>query len=723
MKKKILSAALVSVLVSSIFGGINANAVYEMDEVTIIADREGDVVAIPGGLVNRTAKLGILGNKSVMDIPYSEMSMTKKTLETFSDASQPLANVLQNNPSIRSSTTSPMYTDFSMRGINMNGNHMMLNGIPSLFYQFNGPPAHIIERLDITSGPNAGVNGVSMSNNGTNSGATPAPGTINVVTKKAGQENITNYTQTFSGRSNFGEFIDIGRRAGADGKWGVRVMGEYMSGDMALRDAEKEEKNVFINLDRKGETSTTNIFAGHFDLRVNKGQRWFTYGGKSDILPSAPDSNTDYDFDGTTKWMHGWVVTLNHEKEIGDDWNWFINWGVNRRSGNKYNSSSALKFDENGNFMSTNVSNAQNEIGTNSYFQTGFKGDFETGRVKHNVALSFDRSGAKYWNDTNNSDKGNIIGSLYSGTEYTDSFYIPQLRKAKLSWSEINTGITLADSFSYGKWDGLVAVSRKHEHFRNESKGQIIRNDDWLPTFGLTYRANDNLSIYAGQTESLSRGGVVSNDSKYVNQGETLAPSVSKQKEIGVKYKYHDLFTTLSYFCIDQENVLDMEVGNGKYRRGADGRDIFKGVEWTINGKLAPKWTVTGGLMYLDAKRDKTQDGKTDGRFVNGVTDWSGVLGFVYEPNHNLGIIGRVIWNNDVYIDNSAAPSGKTRIPSYTTFDLGVNYKTHLGEIPVFLNAMVYNVANKDYWMGRGSSTTFGLSMPRTFMFSARFAF
>lgn len=723
MKKKILSAALVSVLVSSIFGGINANAVYEMDEVTVIADREGEVVAIPGGLVNRTAKLGILGNKSVMDIPYSEMSMTKKTLETFSDASQPLANVLQNNPSIRSSTTSPMYTDFSMRGINMNGNHMMLNGIPSLFYQFNGPPAHIIERLDITSGPNAGVNGVSMSNNGTNSGATPAPGTINVVTKKAGQENITNYTQTFSGRSNFGEFIDIGRRAGADGKWGVRVMGEYMSGDMALRDAEKEEKNVFINLDRKGETSTTNIFAGHFDLRVNKGQRWFTYGGKSDILPSAPDSNTDYDFDGTTKWMHGWVVTLNHEKEIGDDWNWFINWGVNRRSGNKYNSSSALKFDENGNFMSTNVSNAQNEIGTNSYFQTGFKGDFETGRVKHNVALSFDRSGAKYWNDTNNSDKGNIIGSLYSGTEYTDSFYIPQLRKAKLSWSEINTGITLADSFSYGKWDGLVAVSRKHEHFRNESKGQIIRNDDWLPTFGLTYRANDNLSIYAGQTESLSRGGVVSNDSKYVNQGETLAPSVSKQKEIGVKYKYHDLFTTLSYFCIDQENVLDMEVGNGKYRRGADGRDIFKGVEWTINGKLAPKWTVTGGLMYLDAKRDKTQDGKTDGRFVNGVTDWSGILGFVYEPNHNLGIIGRVIWNNDAYIDNSAAPSGKTRIPSYTTFDLGVNYKTHLGEIPVFLNAMVYNVANKDYWMGRGSSTTFGLSMPRTFMFSARFAF
>lgn len=101
--------------------------------------------------------------------------------------------------------------------------------------------------------------------------------------------------------------------------------------------------------------------------------------------------------------------------------------------------------------------------------------------------------------------KGNITGSLYDGTAYKNSFYIPSLRKAKLSWSEINTGITLADSLTHGKWDVLLAVSRKHEHFRNEIKGQLIRNDDWLPTFGITYKANDHLSFYAGQTESLSR--------------------------------------------------------------------------------------------------------------------------------------------------------------------------------------------------------------------------
>lgn len=719
MKRKMLAAALITAVATTGASVMNASAMYELDEVIVTADREGIVRTLPGGLVNSTAKLGILGNQSVMEIPYSEMSMTSKTLDTFHDASQPLANVLSNNPSIRSSTTSPMYTDFSMRGINMNGNHIMLNGIPSLYYQFNGPVSHTIERMDITSGPNAGVNGVSMSNNGTNGGATPAPGTINVVTKRAGKEDITHYTQTFSGRSNLGEFIDIGRRAG---EWGIRVMGEYMNGDMSLKNAEKEEKNIFVNLDRKGKTSEMNIFAGSFDLRVNKGQRWFTYGGNGDVLPAAPDSNTDYDFKGTTKWMYGWVMTVNHEKAINDNWQWFTNWGINRRSGNKYNSSANLKFDEKGNFMSSNVANAQNESGNNSYIQTGVRGKVYTGNVEHNLSFAIDRTWAKYWNDSHNSDKGNIIGNLYDGVAYKDTFYIPELRPSKLFWTEVNTGITVADSMKFDRWNVLLAASRKHENFTNNVKNEHFKNNDWLPTFGVSYKVTDDMSLYAGQTQSVSRGAVVT-DAKYINKGETLAPSKSKQREVGIKYQVGGLLTTLSYFNINQQSMIDIAQGNDKYLRKADGREKFKGVEWTVNGKLAPRWTVTGGLMYLDAKRTKTKDGANDGRFVNGVADWSGVLGLVYEADDNLDIIGRMVWCGEAQIDNPKSPSKATKIPSYTTFDLGVKYRTQLGSVPVSLTAMCYNLTNKDYWMGRGSSTTFGLSMPRTFMLSARFAF
>lgn len=723
MRKGKLYVALAAAVVLTISGGVTLRAADTvLDTVYVNADRDGEVVAAPGGLVNETAKLGILGNQSVMDIPYTEMSMTQKTLEKFDDPSQPIANVLMNNPSIRTSTTSPMYTDFSMRGINMNGNHMMLNGVPSLFYQFNGPISHYIDRIDITSGPNAGVNGVSMSNNGTNSGATPAPGTINVVTKRAGSEPVTKFTETFSGRSNFGEFIDVARRAGKDNEWGIRVMGEYMEGGLALKGAEKNEKNIFVNLDRKGKTSNTNFFVGHFDLRVNEGQRWFSYGGKSSELPSAPDSNIPYDFKGTTKWMHGWMYTFNHEKTINDHVTWFTNIGHSSRSGNKYNSSSALKFDEKGNFMSTNVSNAQNEIGTNSYFQTGLKTKFETGVVKHQATIAIDRSWAKYWNDSHNSAKGTIGGNLYTGTEYTNSFVIPTLRTAKLSWDEVNTGVTIADSLSYGKWDVLLAASHKHENFTNVQKGEKFQNDNWLPTYGITYKPNENMAIYASQTESFSRGAVV-NDPKYDNNGDTLDPSTSKQREVGVKYKFKNLVTTLAYFDIETQSIIDTDLGNGMYHRAADGKDNYKGWEWTINGKPADKWTVTGGLLYMNGKREKTKDGTYDGWYINGASKWSTVVGAVYEPNDKWSIIGRLTWVGDAHIDNSDSPTKSTRIPAYTVLDLGFDYKTSIADVPVTFKAMCYNALNKDYWMGRGSSTTFGLSMPRTWMLSASMSF
>lgn len=47
---------------------------------------------------------------------------------------------------------------------------------------------------------------------------------------------------------------------------------------------------------------------------------------------------------------------------MDDDWAWFANFGHSRRSGNKDNQGSAIKFDENGNFVG-NTFNQQNEEG------------------------------------------------------------------------------------------------------------------------------------------------------------------------------------------------------------------------------------------------------------------------------------------------------------------------------------------------------------------------
>ncbi|MGC4029633.1 MAG: TonB-dependent receptor [Steroidobacteraceae bacterium] len=690
----------------------------DLEEVLVLGSRD----LLPGELLERNARLGILGDKTVMDIPYSQMSMSSKMLELFNDPSQPLNNVLQNNPSIRSSTSSPMYSDFSMRGVNMNGNHMMLNGIPSLFSQFTTPPSHIIERIDITSGPNAAVNGVSMSNNGTDSGATPAPGTINVVTKSAPDTDINRVTGTFSGRSNVGAYVDVARRFGGDKNWGLRVNAEHLTGELSQPGADNNSRDIFFNLDHRSARSGTNLFAGYFDLRIDGGQRWFTFSGTGSELPRVPDSKMNYDFPETTKWQHGQIVTFNHEQRITANWSVFANFGSMDKSGYKYNSSAALRFNDAGSFVAANVSNAQVESTRNKYSQLGIRGSFETGALKHGVALAVDRSWAKYWNDTNNSPTGRIGGNLYDGVAYSPQFYpLPARRTAVLQWEETNVGITATDVISIGKVDVLLAASQKHEHFQNALNGQQIINDNVLPTYGITYKVSPQLSFYAGHTESFSRGAMVGNDSRYVNRGEVLSPVKASQNEIGVKLQRLGMLTTFAIFDMDQQNLIDVVVTPTTFRRAADGKNRYRGAEFSSVGQIADQWKLTAGALYLDTEREKTNGGTADGKFVNGVAKWSSTVGLEYRPIERVGLVGRVVYNGDSFIDSGT--NGSTRIPSFVAFDVGANYAARFGSMPVRLNAMVFNAANKDYWMGRGGSTTFGLSMPRTVMFSAQVDF
>ncbi|MFC2341778.1 MAG: TonB-dependent receptor, partial [Selenomonas artemidis] len=96
------------------------------------------------------------------------------------------------------------------------------------------------------------------------------------------------------------------------------------------------------------------------------------------------------------------------------------------------------------------------------------------------------------------------------------------------------------------------------------------------------------------------------------------------------------------------------------------------------------------------------------------------VVGLTYEPTDACSFTGRLVWSDKAYIENVYG-KGKIEIPAYATVDLRMTYKTRINTVPTKLSLMCYNALNKSYWMGRGGSSTFGLSMPRTWMFSAQF--
>ena len=109
-----------------------------------------------------------------------------------------------------------------------------------------------------------------------------------------------------------------------------------------------------------------------------------------------------------------------------------------------------------------------------------------------------------------------------------------------------------------------------------------------------------------------------------------------------------------------------------------------------------------------------TTKNPAEGKSVNGISEWTAVLGLEYNPNESWSILGRAIYTGRSPVKNEALWA-----PGYTIFDLGVTHKTHFGKNPAELSLMCNNVFDKDYWqVSRGNQVY--LSLPRTYTFTAK---
>lgn len=188
---------------------------------------------------------------------------------------------------------------------------------------------------------------------------------------------------------------------------------------------------------------------------------------------------------------------------------------------------------------------------------------------------------------------------------------------------------------------------------------------------------------------------------------------------------------TLAYFDIDQANNVSKDVaGYTKPFLVQDGKVNHKGLELSVNGKLADKWYGMVGLAYLDAKYKNMGKGN---EYKNGVREsgqgkWSASAALEYKADDNFSVIGRATYTGTTpfytvnYNSSTVTKDSKhLEAPAYMVYDLGVTYNTKLNSVPVKFSAMCYNLFDKDYWtVARGDQVY--LSTPRTFFLSAEFS-
>lgn len=692
------SAAVLAMLAATSLTGIIADAAtYSMDEIVVEGQRNEELKPI-GSLAYSTQNVGLLGQKDTLDTPFSSTTINAEQASYFASPARTLTDILTLNPSVRNSSSS-MYNDISIRGFNLNGHQMYVNGIPGLLDQQHSADIYI-DNVTVISGPNLGIAGTPMNQS--------VGGTVAIQSKKAEANPNIDLTLSYLGGSSFKQTLDVGKRFGENQRYGVRVMAANTDGETSIDDENLTQRDVFVNIDQKTSHSKTNILVGYDYVDHQAAPTSFSFTDGVTKLPGAPDSGKNYKPSWYYQEYDNWVTAINHEQKLNEHVTAFINAGYHREDWYGYVDGSPKVFDNNGNYT---IGQTISPLAiTRKYLGVGIKGHFTWGATEHDYMVNFDKDWMNYWLDPG-TDKGTGNGNLNDGytgglTPTTERGVAPHVRDVRYTGWHIMDNISMMD----GKLQ-VMAGLHGHKVVKAPEGGSEQKYDAISPTLALNYKFTDKFSAYISHTENFDSGTIVPTNKGYANGGDLLDPNKAKQNEIGFKYKPNDkLLHTLSFYEIKQANYNAVDIGGLSYYL-EDGEQKDKGIEYTVTGSLNDKWDFIGGLSYLDAKQ-------SSGKVVNGAAKWSGTLGLIYKPNDAVNWIARAQYLGTSKINNEAL-----KVPSYVVFDIGATYKTRLNETPVTFSAMLYNAFGRDYWMARSSSSNLVLSTPRTFVLSAGFHF
>jgi iron complex outermembrane receptor protein len=272
----------------------------------------------------------------------------------------------------------------------------------------------------------------------------------------------------------------------------------------------------------------------------------------------------------------------------------------------------------------------------------------------------------------------------------------------------------------------LNAQLKLHAGARYVQLKRTERNDDlpdadtdagfWLPNVALVYSLRPNVSLYTSYAQGLEHGGIA--PIQTVNEGRALAPSKSKQVEVGVKADIRpDLSATVALFEIrkgleytDAQNVF---VRNGKAQH--------RGLEMALNGRATRELTVGVSATALNTKQSDTGVASMDGKRVTNVAAFKSSVYANYSVPQVEGLNLNANWQ---YSGKKAFdPENQVFVPSYHVLNLGASYATRIGGVSTTLRASVNNALDKFYWRDVTQDLG-GYLMPgasRTFRVSAQF--
>jgi len=669
--------------------------------VTAGADRPGSLPApFAGGQVARGGRVGLLGNKDILDTPFSTTNFTSEYVAD--QQARTVADVLAGDPLASPSSNRFQGLSFvQIRGFLVSSGLSNFNGLNGLAPSGNNLVIGL-ERLEVLRGPSALLTGINAS----------LGGTLNYVPKRAPDDGIKQLTVGYQSQATGYLHADLGQRFGSDNQWGLRANAIYLDGKTPISGQTEKMPAATFAIDYRGERlrASLDLIYQTQETTPNLLPPGIAAGFE---VPRAPKASRSFYQPWQRLAYKEYVAAGRFEYDITPNMTAFAAYGKRNEERDVLSAGSTIINAQGDLSQSPFYSRGSNDIKSG---ELGLRGQFNTGMLSHEwvaVVSDFSRIGTSTY-----IAQGTMQSNIY------DPIAAPapvRVKSPRPRTEEKFRSLALANTTSAfeGRLQVTLGLRNQNVKTRNLDDASVTPYDEsaLTPSLGVVFKPTMQTAVYANYIEGLQQGPIAPDSAD--NRGQAFSPTKNKQVELGVKGDWNGIGAQASVFDIRR---VTGQTDPDSNVFGIIGEQRNRGLELLVFGEPTRGLRLLGGLTFLDATFNKTVNDALKGRDVPGAAprrlmfsaDWDvpGVPG--------LSLNGRAFFVSRQVIDSANTQS----IPAWQRYDVGARYRMNgLNGKPLVLRATVENLMDRSQWVGTNGFGSLVLGAPRTVVLSATMDF
>ncbi|MEE1881862.1 TonB-dependent siderophore receptor [Pseudomonas soli] len=232
---------------------------------------------------------------------------------------------------------------------------------------------------------------------------------------------------------------------------------------------------------------------------------------------------------------------------------------------------------------------------------------------------------------------------------------------------------------------------------QNGVAGRHTRQYQLLPNAALIYKPQPDTTLYASYAKGLSSGGTAPWYAS--NAFEILAPTLSRQLEVGIKRDWQGMSFSAALFQIRQAYQYARPDGTPAPTYVQSGQQKNTGLELGASGWATSNLQIQASAAVIRARVQNSDTAAYEGHQAINVPRLRAALQADYAlPVPGLALLGGARYSASKY----ASSAGNVEVGGYTVFDIGSRYRTNIGGYDTVLRLTVDNVLDKRYWRDVG---------------------